>query len=105
MTGKWPCGSQPMRRFIRADSMSNPGTWIDQVASVWKRLMKHGWRDLFLAHGLDIGPVSGRQLAKLLHQPLARLNRKIPGFEDFAANGRRGIEPGSPARSLFSHAL
>jgi len=85
--------------------MSNPETLIDQVVSIWMRLMNHGWRDLLLAHGLDLGPVRGRQLAKLLEKPLDAINRQIPGFEDFAADGVRGIEPGSPARSLFYHAL
>src|SRR5262249_23531494 len=29
----------------------------------------------------------------------------VPGFEDFALEGRRAIEPGQPARSLLYHAL
>ena len=41
----------------------------------------------------------------MLSQPLSQIDRTIPGFEDFALEGTRGIEPGSPARSLLFHAL
>jgi hypothetical protein len=39
-----------------------------------------------------------------LDRPLP-IDRDVPGFEDFAAEGVRGIEPGIPARSLLYHAL
>jgi hypothetical protein len=41
----------------------------------------------------------------MLAQPLSQIDRTVPGFEDFALEGTRGIEPGSPARSLLFHAL
>jgi len=36
---------------------------------------------------------------------LPSIKRSIDGFSDFAIEGKRGIEPGNPARSLFFHAL
>ncbi len=33
------------------------------------------------------------------------IDRTIPGFEDFAFEGKRGIEPGNPSQSLLFHAL
>ena len=41
----------------------------------------------------------------MLSQPLSQIDRTVPGFEDFALEGQRGIEPGRPARSLLFHAL
>jgi hypothetical protein len=78
---------------------------IDQIAKVWRRLKNHGWRDLLAVHGLDIGAVGGNELGRLLAKRLNRIDRTVPGFEDFATDGVRGIQRGSPARSLFYHAL
>jgi hypothetical protein len=78
---------------------------IDGVAGVCRRLEGHGWRGLLRSvsgGGLDIG---GSDLAAQLAKPLERIDRSIAGFEDFAASGHRGIEPGRPARSLLYHAL
>lgn len=78
---------------------------IDGVAAVCQRLSAGGWRDLLLAvsgNGLDI---AGNDLAAALARPLGRIDRTAPGFEDFALEGVRGIEPGSPGRSLLFHAL
>ncbi|WP_075312672.1 hypothetical protein [Bacillus wiedmannii] len=76
---------------------------IEQVRQICNRLAEHGWRDLFLQHGLDITAADLKQeLIKDIHE---KINRKLKGFEDFSLEGTRGIEPGHPARSLFYHAL
>ena len=61
-----------------------------------------GWADLLAAHGLDI---AAEDLGAELSRPLSGIDRDVPGFEDFAVEGRRGVEPGIPARSLLFHAL
>jgi hypothetical protein len=77
-------------------------TLIDKVRDVCSRLAPHGWANLMSAHGLDIRAADlGAELAR----PLTAINRSLPGFEDFAIEGRRGIEPRDLARSLFFHAL
>ena len=75
---------------------------IDDVRAVCRRLGPHGWADLLLQHGLDI---TARNLAEELRKELPGVRRNVPGFEDFAMEGNRGIEPGRPARSLLFHAL
>src|SRR3954451_13747179 len=75
---------------------------IDQVKHICNRLVAHGWRELLLQHGLDI---TADDLKEELSKELSNINRTIRGFEDFALEGKRGIEPGHPARSLFYHAL
>lgn len=76
---------------------------IEQVRQICNRLAEHGWRDLFLQHGLDISAADLKQ--ELLKDIHAKINRKLKGFEDFSLEGTRGIEPGHPARSLLYHAL
>jgi hypothetical protein len=78
---------------------------LDDVKAVCDDLAPHGWRDLLLAHGLDIGVPLG-QLAAVLSAPLD-VNRTVPGFDDFAiTDGKgRGVVPGKPAFSLLYHAL
>ena len=69
------------------------------------RLAHHGWRDLLLqvtGGRLDIAAPS---LEQELTRELPYIDRTRAGFEDFALEGRRAIEPGSPARSLLFHAL
>jgi hypothetical protein len=81
---------------------------IDDVKRVCDRLAGQGWRDLLLLvtdGGLDIRQADAAALRKALLAPLAKVRRTHPGFEDFAADGVRGIEPGSPARSVLYHAL
>lgn len=68
------------------------------VGTGWDRLLK-------TVAGLKIDQPSAAALAKELARPLASVNRTMPGFEDFAADGTRGIEPGLPAQSLLYHAL
>ncbi len=75
---------------------------IDEVQKVCNRLAPHGWRDLLLEHGLDI---TVNNLENELLKELPSIKRNIDGFTDFAAEGKRGIEPGIPARSLLFHAL
>jgi hypothetical protein len=52
-------------------------------------------------HGLDI---ETEDLESELAKPLD-VDRSVPGFEDFALEGVRGIEPGKPAFSLLYHAF
>lgn len=78
---------------------------IAGVEGVCRRLAQHGWRDLLLGvtgNGLDLAAAN---LASELSKNLTTVRRDVPGFEDFAPEGRKGIEPGSPARSLLFHAL
>ncbi|KST67708.1 hypothetical protein [Mastigocoleus testarum] len=75
---------------------------IDQVKQVCDRLAPHGWRNLFLQHGLDI---AATDLKAELTKELPGINRNLKGFEDFAFEGIRGIEAGNPARSLLYHAI
>jgi len=76
---------------------------IEQVRQICNRLAVHGWRDLFLQHGIDITAADLKQ--ELLKDIHTKINRKLKGFEDFSLEGTRGIEPGHPARSLFYHSL
>jgi hypothetical protein len=75
---------------------------IDEVRQMCSRLASFGWRDLLLEHGLDI---TATNLEQELTKELSAINRRIPGFEDFAFEGKRGIEAGNPARSLLFHAF
>ena len=75
---------------------------IDQVTAICDRLAPFGWQNLLLRHGLDI---TATDLKQELVKPLSSIDRHLPGFEDFCGEGIRGIEPGSPARSLLYHAL
>jgi hypothetical protein len=75
---------------------------IDEVQNVCNRLAGQGWAMLLQKHGLDI---TSADLRTELERPLPRIDRNVPGFEDFAFEGSRGIEPGLPDRSLLYHAL
>ncbi len=75
---------------------------IDDVKTVCQRLAPRGWARLFAKHGLDI---TRNDLGTELRKRLRRIDRTVPGFEDFSQEGQRGIEPGSPARSLLFHGL
>lgn len=76
-----------------------------QVAGVCKRLGPHGWRELFLKLSDAAIDLADDDIIDALTKPIAKIDRSVPGFEDFAEEGKRGIEPGSPARSLLFHAL
>lgn len=75
---------------------------IDDVKTLCNRLAPHGWRELLRLHGLDI---TAADLEQELAKNLPNIRRDLKGFEDFASEARRGIEPGNPARSLLFHAL
>lgn len=75
---------------------------IDDVATVLARLAPH-WKGVFAAHGLDI-TIPASALAAELNRPLL-VDHEQPGFEEFAYDGRRAIEPGIPGQSLLYHAL
>lgn len=78
---------------------------IDDVADVCRRLADGGWRDLLLLVTDGDLDITAPDLRQELARPLARIDRTVPGFEDFAKEGDRGIEPSVPARSLLYHAL
>jgi hypothetical protein len=74
---------------------------IDTVKTLCQRLAPLGWASLLKRHGLDITKANlGAELAKIL-----QVDRTVAGFEDFAMEGVRGIEPGNPGRSVLYHAL
>ncbi|RKR43222.1 hypothetical protein [Paraburkholderia sp. BL17N1] len=97
--------SQFRGRFVSAVVRPSNGqrtTLFEGVQATLGRLAPHGWATLFADHGLDI---TAQDLAHALRAPLPGINRRAPGFEDFALEGVRGIEPGIPAQSLVYHAL
>lgn len=65
---------------------------IDGVRLTCERLAGFGWLELLARHGLRI---DSDDLAAELTTPLDAIDRTIAGFEDFAAEGKRGIEPGN----------
>ncbi len=76
---------------------------INDVKAVLNRLAPRGWTALFAAHGLDIMvPLAGLtvELGRSLIVDRTRL-----GFEEFAFDGHKAVEPGIPGRSLLYHAL
>lgn len=78
------------------------GRLFDRVRTACRRLAAAGWSDLMERHGLDI---KADDLEAELGRPLVAIDRSIAGFEDFAWEGTRGIEPGKPAHSLLFHAF
>lgn len=75
----------------------------DLKTKVLDPLAPYGWRELFARHGLDISVPTNRleeELGKLL-----RVDRSVPGFEEFSLAGVRGVEPGRLGLSLLYHAL
>ena len=75
---------------------------IDDVRAICDRLAPKGWAQLLAHHGLDI---TSADLKSELDRVLPNIDRHAAGFEDFAFEGKKGIEPGHPARSLLYHAL
>jgi hypothetical protein len=77
-------------------------TLLHPVKALCAKLARNPrWKALFARHGLNL---AAADLAKALQKPLA-VDRSLVGFDDFADDGRRAIEPGSPSRSLLYHAL
>lgn len=75
---------------------------LDDVKNILESLSPHGWNDVFAAHGLDINNLD---LAEISRDLSGTIDRSFPGFEDFAVEGIRAIEPSKPALSLLYHAL
>jgi hypothetical protein len=76
-------------------------TLFEKVQSACVRLAPAGWHALLKGHSFDM---NAADLRTELLRPLT-INRAIPGFEDFAAEATRAIEPGRPSRSLLFHAF
>jgi hypothetical protein len=91
-------------KYFYKDSFEHikPMTLVEDVKKICNRLAPHGWCDLLLKHELDI---TADNLEDELLRELPAIKRNIDGFSDFAAEGKRGIEPGNPARSLLFHAF
>jgi hypothetical protein len=77
---------------------------IEPVRAACRRLAADGWRELLLSASGGALDLNATDLAAELAKTF-NVNREIVGFADFASSGQRGIEPGSPARSLLYHAL
>lgn len=76
---------------------------IDEVATVCAQLSQYGWSDLLKrVCGLNI---NAADLKMELARKLDDIDRTAAGFDDFAIEGSRAIEPGKPAQSLLYHAL
>ncbi len=75
---------------------------VDEVGIELDKLASSGWRELLGHHGLNI---EASNLRQQLLRPLNSIDRSISGFEDFAPDGVRAIEPGNPSHSLLYHAL
>ena len=81
---------------------------IDEVKAICDRLAPLGWRDLILNvsdGGIDIVQATPAALRQALLKTLPKINRTLPGFEDFSSEGQRAITAGKPAQSLLYHAL
>ena len=87
------------------DGASVDGSLLEKVIAACHRLAPHGWRALLLKVSGGALDLSAANLGPELAKTLTTINRGVPGFEDFAAEGRRGIEAGRPALSLLFHAL
>jgi hypothetical protein len=72
--------------------------WGDLVAK------DPSWGKLLASAGLTIDNKDEDSFRNSLGRYIV-VNRRVPGFEDFAEDGNRGIQPGSPARSLLYHAF
>ena len=81
---------------------------IDQIKSLCDRLAPLGWRELLrnaTQNKLDISQSTSAALRRELTKNLPGIDRMLPGFEDFAADGAKAVTPGQPASSLLYHAL
>ena len=80
---------------------------IEKVAAILRRLERYGWAELLACHGLRLDRYTlgnPKRLAKELERNL-KIDRTMPGFEDFWPGGETAVYPGRPARSLLYHAL
>lgn len=74
---------------------------IDDVWTDLRTLATAGWAQTFTTLGLDLGAADPTTALGTW----VDVDRTRVGFEDFAANRARFIEPGDPARSLLLHTL
>jgi hypothetical protein len=81
-------------------------TLANSVLNIWKTLISEEprWKELLEAAGM---PIDAQSVAAFEASLSRRLNirRDVRGFEDFAHEGYRGVEPAKPPYSLFYHAL
>ena len=103
LTGVWADASLGRYLLAQPDQVSELSL-LTQVQGVCNRLALHGWRDLLMSVTKGKLDLAAQDLARELSKPIV-VTRETPGFVDFAAEGRRGIESGSPCRSLLFHAL
>jgi hypothetical protein len=81
---------------------------IDDVKGICDRLAPLGWARLLKAittPPLNIEQKTPAALKTALSASLAKIDRTVPGFEDFDPDGQCGITPGMPSQSLLYHAL
>jgi hypothetical protein len=79
---------------------------IQAVFEACARLDSLGWRDFLLrVSDLDIRQSTAAALAAELGRPLRRIGRTVPGFTDFALEGKQAIQAGRPSHSLLFHAV
>src|SRR5262245_12342736 len=78
---------------------------VDRAVAACRRLAPSGWRQLLLDVTGGELDLDDADLGTRLTQPLAKIDRTVPGFGDFDIAGTRPIEPGMPERSLLYHAL
>jgi hypothetical protein len=78
-------------------------TLIDQAYEIWRRL-EPAWGGYLKEAGLDL-TLTPKEDFRLALLRKIEVTYTIPGLEDFARNGCRGVEPGDPARSLLYHML
>src|ERR1035438_6777186 len=86
---------------------SNDMNLLETVRKICERLAPLGWAGLLARHDLTLDThtlQNSRRLAAELGRRI-KIDRSVPGFEDFWPDGNRGIEPGRPSRSLLYHAL
>jgi hypothetical protein len=80
---------------------------LETVRKICERLAPLGWARLLARHDLRLNThtlQNSRRLAAELGRRI-KIDRSVPGFEDFWPDGNRAIEPGRPSRSLLYHAL
>lgn len=78
---------------------------VEDVRKVLNRLVPGGWRQLFLDLTKGELDITSKGLERKLTQHLPFINRGMQGFQDFAVEGHKAIEPGWPSLSLLYHAL
>jgi hypothetical protein len=94
-----------LSQFVLAHPARPKAPLIAGVEGVCRRLAQHGWRSLLLGVTGNELDLTSANLAVELSKKLTTIRHDLPGFEDFAAEGQQGIEPGNSARSLLFHAL